>query len=196
MPIHATEQHTTSNAASNKLHSILEDAVSKGTAPGLVACVFTANDILAQAVAGVRDITTGEPMTLSTTIWMASKSKAVASIAALICVEKFLDSNGNDGKKFDMESHEALSAILPELDVTNDTLMTNMIFDGKDSTGKYKFRRAKVGITLRHLLTHTSGYGGPAFSEELASLVSPSTSNIYMYSSFLTRHISLMTLTS
>lgn len=155
-----------------KLQHLLENAVARGVAPGLLACVFNVDGILAQAAAGVRNVETGEPMTLSTTVWMASKSKAVATIAALICVEQYFRGDHQGNGAFDMDSHGALAAILPELNIADDTLPANMIFDGRDLAGNVKFKRAKVGITLRHLLSHTSGYGGPAFSSELANLVS------------------------
>ncbi len=41
------------------------------------------------------------------------------------------------------------------------------VLDGFDSAGKPKMRKPKRDITLRHLLTHTAGFGYDIWSPEI-----------------------------
>lgn len=148
---------------SNSLSDFLAAAVKAETAPGLVAVAFNRDGSVAEAAQGTRDITTKEPMTLDTVVWMASMSKALTSLTALVLVEEH---------SFDLDSHDALVQLLPELALHNSRPISK-IFDGKDEEGKWKLRDAEVGITLRHLLTHTSGLGYEFTSEEHKDLVRP-----------------------
>lgn len=152
------------NALSQKLQKLLDDAVSAGTAPGLVAVIFDRTATLGGAAAGIRDSATKDPVTLGTVCWMASMGKSVSSIAALKLVEQM-------ATPFDLDSNDALAAILPELKLESGH-PTDTIFDGKDAEGNWKFRPARIGITLRHLLLHTAGFEFFFNSEELHSLVS------------------------
>lgn len=60
----------------------------------------------------------------------------MTSLATLILVEK---------TAFDIDSHEALAEIVPELKNTPDNPVWK-IFDGKDAEGNYKFKQATVGM--------------------------------------------------
>lgn len=88
-------------------------------------------------------------MTPATTVYFASTAKIISSVVTLRLVEQL---------KFDLDSHQALVEVLPELKLGNDQPISK-VFDGRDSEGKLKIRDAKLGITLRHLLEHTSGLG-------------------------------------
>ncbi|GAA5902033.1 serine hydrolase domain-containing protein [Sporobolomyces salmoneus] len=133
---------------SKSIQKLLDDAVSKGTAPGLVATVFN-KDILASAQSGVASIKDkSQKFTLDTIIWPASAAKPFVSLLVLILVEK----NG-----IDLDSHEELVKFLPELGKDWPGTRIWKVIDGKDENGEYKYRDAKVGITLRHLLTHSIG---------------------------------------
>ncbi|KAK4702750.1 hypothetical protein P7C70_g3470, partial [Phenoliferia sp. Uapishka_3] len=125
-------------------------------APGLVAISFDHSGRTTSAYAGLRDATSTDPISLDTTLWMASMSKSAVSLAALVLVER---------ESFDMDSNAKLAEVLPELKLGNGESL-DKIFDGKDEKGEWKTRSAKVGITLRHLLLHTSGLGYFFTSEE------------------------------
>lgn len=103
-------------------------------------------------------------MTPSTTVFYASMGKAISSVVALTLVEK---------TGFDLDSHEALVKVLPELKLRNGKGIST-VFDGRDVEGKLKTREAEEGITLRHLLDHTSGLGYKFFDPTLAEYVSSS----------------------
>ncbi|KAK4699941.1 hypothetical protein P7C70_g6313, partial [Phenoliferia sp. Uapishka_3] len=68
--------------------------------------------------------------------------------------------------------HQFLTEVLPELKLGNG-MATDWIFDGQDKEGNWKLKRAEVGITLRHLLLHVSGFGYGFTAEEFRDLYEP-----------------------
>lgn len=97
-----------------------------------------ANKTLYAGAFGTRD-SSGFPLTADCIFGIASMTKAVTTVAALQLVEQ--------GK---VKLEEPVGRILPELDAAK-------VLDGYDSSGKPILRPVKTPITLRHLLTHTSG---------------------------------------
>ena len=94
----------------------------------------------------------GEPadMTPDTVVWIASMTKAVTGAAAMQQVER-----GKLG--LDTPAKE----VAPELGKVG-------VLEGFDAAGKPKMRPPKHDITLRHLLTHTAGFGYDIWSPEIA----------------------------
>jgi len=80
-------------------------------------------------------------MTSDTIFRLASMTKAVTSVAAMQLVEK---------GKLDLD--RPIGSVVPELSAPQ-------VLEGFDDDGKPKLRPAKRPITLRHLLTHTAGFG-------------------------------------
>jgi CubicO group peptidase (beta-lactamase class C family) len=124
-----------------ELDRLLQAAVDAGDVPGVVALAATADGVIYQGAAGRRRVPDGAPMSLDTMFWIASMTKPVAAVAAMQLVEK---------GKLSLEQNAA--EILPQLaDVR--------VLEGFDHTGAPRLRRARRPITVRHLLTHTAGYG-------------------------------------
>ena len=117
----------------------LSEAISKGRIAGAVALVTDRDRVIYHHAAGLRSISAPTKMDQDTVFWIASMTKAVVSVAALQLVEQ--------GK---LSLDGELSQLLPDL-------AAPQILDGVDSAGKPKTRPAKTPVTLRHLLTHTSG---------------------------------------
>ncbi|KAF7973516.1 hypothetical protein HWV62_3458 [Athelia sp. TMB] len=82
-----------------------------------------------------------KPLTLDSTMWIASCTKLLTTIAALQCVERGL---------FSLDSPDDIARLCPEL-------AAPQILTGFDAERKPILVAAKNRITLRHLLTHTSG---------------------------------------
>lgn len=135
------------NAAA--LQAILQDGVSAGHAPGMTAALAGPDGVL-QAAAGARGADNPAAMTADTVFWIASLTKAVTSVAAMQLVEQ-----GRVGLD------EPVSRWLPRL-------AEPRVLDGFGDDGAPRMRPAKTPITLRHLLTHTSGLAYEFFSADLA----------------------------
>jgi methyl acetate hydrolase len=118
----------------------LRRAAEAGDVPGVAAAAATVDRVIFNEGFGTRDLATGDPMTADTVVWIASMTKAVTGACAMQLVEH--------GKlSLDID----IAEVLPEL-------ARVQVLQGFDAEGKPRLRAAKRAITLRHLLTHTSGY--------------------------------------
>ena len=128
---------------------VLKDAVGRGDVPGVVAAATDAKGTTYEAGFGKRML--GEPadMTPDTVVWIASMTKAVTGAAAMQLVEQ--------GK---LALDAPAKSVVPGL-------AEPKVLEGFDAAGKPKTRKAKRDITLRHLLTHTAGFGYDIWSPEL-----------------------------
>lgn len=131
------------------IDAVLRRAVEEGVVPGVVAMAATDRGIVYEGAFGRRDIADGPAMTLDTIFRIASMTKAVTSVAAMQLVEA--------GK---IELDQPIGQVMPEL-------ASPHVLEGFDSAGKPRLRPARRPITLRHLLTHTAGFGYEMLSSEL-----------------------------
>jgi methyl acetate hydrolase len=111
--------------------------------------VTDAKGTIYQGAFGKRSLDSDAPMTLDTIGLIASMTKAVTSIAALQLLEQ---------GKLDLES--PASKWLPALGEIQ-------VLEGFDADGKPRTRAPKRAVTLRHLLTHTSGFGYEFLNEAI-----------------------------
>ena len=120
---------------------ILRSATEAGDLPGVVAFAATREGPVYQGAAGKRALPEGADMTVDSVFWIASMTKAVTSTAAMQLVER--------GK---LQLDQPIGEVLPEL-------ASPRVLESFDAVGELKLRPAKRPITLRHLLTHTAGFG-------------------------------------
>ena len=114
--------------------------LSTGNVPGAaVAAVFPDGEVVS-AAAGVRDVATGAAMLPDSVVWIASMTKAVTAAAAMQQVEQ--------GR---LSLDAPIASVLPQL-------ADLKVLEGFDAGGKPKLRPSRVAVTLRHLLTHSSGF--------------------------------------
>ena len=136
------QQPKPANASTAAIDKVLADAVARGDVPGVVAMVTDRRGIVYQGAFGVADASSGRPMTVDTVFRIASMTKPVTSLAAMQLIEQGRLSLDDPAEKY-----------LPQL--------ANLkVFETVDgATGAYTVRSAKKGPTVRHLLTHTAGFG-------------------------------------
>jgi CubicO group peptidase (beta-lactamase class C family) len=133
-----------------KIDTLLANAVVSGDVPGVVAMATGRTGLLYAGAHGQRTLGAHTPMTLDTVVWIASMTKALTGAAAMQLVER--------GQ---LELDAPASAWVPELGSVQ-------VLEGFDVAGAPRLRPPVRPITLRHLLTHTAGYGYPVWSEALA----------------------------
>ena len=133
------------------LQGILDRAVERGAAPGFTAAVrFPGGKTVAAAAGRAGAEANTPPLTPHTRMWIASCTKAIVSVAALRMVEQGL-------LDLDAPLGESLAA-----------LTTQKVLDGFDEEERPIVRFAKANVTLRQLLSHTSGYAYDFCSEALS----------------------------
>ena len=120
--------------------------VAKRSAAGYVLMVARHGKLVYSTAVGMRDRERQRPMTLDTRFRLASMTKPVTSVAVLMLYEE---------GRFQLD--DPVSRFLPEF-------ADARVFTGVDEHGNLTGEPAKRPITIRHLLTHTSGLGyGPAY---------------------------------
>jgi len=131
-----------SEGAKAALSKQLSEAVNRGDTPGAVEIVVGPDRVLYEGAAGSLDASRKIPMPANAIFQIASMTKPVTSAAVMMLVE--------EGK---IALDDPISKYLSGFD--NPQVITR--FDEK--TSKYETRPAKRPITIRHLLTNTSGIG-------------------------------------
>ena len=129
--------------------AILSEAVAEGAVPGVVAGATSAEDDLYLAGFGERVLGGGEEMTPDTIGWIASMTKAVTGSAAMQLVEQ---------GRLDLDAPAA--SVIPYLDEVG-------VLEGFEDDGKPRTRPPRRAITLRHLLTHTTGFSYEIWSDAI-----------------------------
>jgi methyl acetate hydrolase len=124
-----------------QIDAVLRRAVDAKEVPGVVAMAVSDRGVIYEGAFGTRNLAQGPEMTLDTIFRIASMTKAVTSVAAMQLVEQ--------GK---LQLEEPIGNVLPELSAPQ-------VLEGFDDAGAPRLRLAKRPITLRHLLTHTAGFG-------------------------------------
>ncbi len=119
----------------------IEAAVAEGKVPAVVALIADDRDVLYEKAVGVRAVNEPAPADAGSVFWLASMTKPIVTAAALQLVEQ--------GK---LSLDAPLASLLPELAAAK-------VLEGFDETGQPRLRPARRSLTLRHLLTHTAGFG-------------------------------------
>ena len=134
----------------SKIAAPLRRAAESGDLPGVVAAAATADGVIFQGAYGTSDLATGAAMTTDTVVWIASMTKAITGACAMQLVERGQLSLDGD-----------LATVLP-------TLGRVQVLEGFDADGQPRLRAPKRALTLRHLLTHTSGYAYDMWNADVA----------------------------
>ncbi|HEY1431823.1 MAG TPA: serine hydrolase domain-containing protein [Stellaceae bacterium] len=135
------------------IDAVLSRAVETKEVPGVVATAATDSGVVYEGAFGLRDLANGPAMTRDTVFRIASMTKAVTSVAAMQLVER--------GK---LQLDQPIGNVLPEL-------AAPQVLEGFDASGTPRLRPARHPITLRHLLTHTAGFGYEVWNPDLIRYV-------------------------
>jgi CubicO group peptidase (beta-lactamase class C family) len=124
------------------LSAFFTDAVNRGEVPGIVAIVVDREKVLYHEAFGTMNAARRVPMAKDTIFRIASMTKAVTSIGVMQLVEQ--------GK---LGLDDQVSRYIPSL------ARKPVLSDVDVSAGTYQTTPATKEITIRQLLTHTSGIG-------------------------------------
>jgi CubicO group peptidase (beta-lactamase class C family) len=125
-----------------RIDSMCRQAVAKGDIPGIVALVARNGKIVYNKAFGMSNNEAGKALKPDAIFRIASQTKAITSTAVMMLWEQ---------GKFDLD--DPISKYIPEF--KNPQVLKS--FQAGDTS--YTTEPAKSEITIRHLLTHTSGLG-------------------------------------
>ena len=135
------------------IDKVLQSAVIAHEMPGVVAMAANADSILYEGAIGSRGATSEARMTTDTIFRIASMVKLLTSVAAMQLVER--------GR---LKLDEPAGNVDPMLSAPR-------ILTGFDDKGAPRLREAREYLTLRNLLTHTSGFSYPLWDTKVLRYV-------------------------
>src|SRR5262245_6497949 len=127
---------------SSALSTFFTDAVARGEVPSVVAMVVDRDKVLYHEAFGKQNVAKNLPMAKDTIFRIASMTKAVTSVGVMQLVEQ--------GK---VGLDDEISKYLPRLK------SPEVLSKVDERAATYQTQPAKRPITIRQLLTHTSGIG-------------------------------------
>ncbi len=130
-------------AHGEEIDRALQASVSAREIPGVVAMAAKEQSVVYEGAFGFRDIAAASRMSTDTVFRIASMVKLLTSVAALQLVERGT-----------LKLDEPAGNIDP-------ALASAQILTGFDAKGVPQLRPAQKPLTLRNLLTHTSGFSYP-----------------------------------
>jgi methyl acetate hydrolase len=136
--------------ATDRIREALSEGMAAAGLPGLACAARLPNGEAVEVAVGVRGTGNPAPMTNDTLFWMASCTKALTSVAALQLVEDGL-----------VGLDDPVGRWLPRLAAPK-------VLKGFDAAEKPILEPASEPITLRRLLSHTSGFAYEFCSAPLA----------------------------
>jgi methyl acetate hydrolase len=134
----------------DRITALLSECTAAGKVPGVAVAAVLPDGEVVSAASGVRDVSSGAAMQPDTVVWIASMTKAITGAAAMQMVER--------GK---LALDQPISGVLPQLAGVK-------VLEGFSADGAPRLRPARGAITLRHLLTHSSGFVYDMWNADMA----------------------------
>lgn len=134
---------TCANAAerpsgSKAVAAALQPFVDRHEVAGTVTLVATKDKVLSLDAVGYADLSTGKPMPADALFWIASQSKPITAVGVMMLVD--------EGR---VSLDDPVSKYIPEF---NEVWVT-----AEQDQDHLLLKRPKQAITVRHILSHTSG---------------------------------------
>ena len=127
---------------------VVDYRVWSGARAGFVALVARRGSVVYARVTGAADLESGVPMTLNTRFHLASMTKPITAVAAMILVE--------EGR---LSLDTPVEQLLPEFSEPH-------VVSARGEAGSWEVEPLRAPILVRHLLTFSSGIGGYAETED------------------------------
>jgi CubicO group peptidase (beta-lactamase class C family) len=149
-----TAAPTLPQQGASAISAALKAATDRGDVPGVAVVVVNKDGLLYNEGFGKSRTLTDKPMAKDTIFNMASMTKPVTSVAIMMLVD--------EGK---LKLDDEVAKYLPKW---KDPLVISTF---NEADASYDTRPAKRPITIRHLLTHTSGIGYGFASPTLTKII-------------------------
>jgi CubicO group peptidase (beta-lactamase class C family) len=131
-----------------RIDTMLTEALIASQIPGAVAFVARNGKIVYHKAFGIADTESGSVLQRDAIFRIASQTKAITATAVMMLWEE---------AKFSLD--DPISKYIPEF---NDAQVLDTVY----ADGTYRTIPAKTPITIRHLITHTSGLGYGAIDKD------------------------------
>lgn len=132
-----------------RIRAALEEGLAESGLPGAAIAALTPQGETIHLAAGRKGVADEAPLAPDALFWIASMTKAITSLVALQLVAE---------GKVDLDA--PVGDLIPELAVPQ-------VLEGFDAAGAPRLRAAREPVTLRRLLSHTSGLGYDFASPDL-----------------------------
>ena len=144
----AEEEHTLSWLRRFAIDRVIDYRVWSGARSGFVALIARGGSVVYGRTSGLADIEARLPMALDTRFHLASMTKPITAVAAMILVE--------EGR---LALEEPVSSYIPSFD-------DMAVVVDRDAQGGWSTEPLTEPIRVRHLLTFSSGIGGYADTDD------------------------------
>ena len=166
IPRATPEEVGMSSKALEKIGELAQQYIDEGRVPGVVVGISRRNKIAYLEAHGILEEETQEPMPEDAIFIMASSTKPVIGVAALILVDEGLISLQDPVSKY-IPEYENLQVAIPVKSATGAKKKSKLKAKGKvkaqakgkGKTPEYRLEPANQPLTIHHLLTHTAGVG-------------------------------------
>lgn len=148
-PAHRPEEAGFSAARLARIDTMVNDLIADSAIPGAVALIIRNGHTVLYKAYGVRNTVTQAPLRRDDIFRLASQSKAITALAVMMLWEE---------GRFQLD--DPIARYIPEF--ANPTVLET--FDPADTS--YTAKPARHPITIRELLTHTSGLDYAAIGSE------------------------------
>lgn len=133
-----------------RIDTLLSNYVTEKFLPNAVAMIVKNGQVVYQSAYGYSDVEAKEKISTSHIFRMASQTKAITSVVLMTLFEE---------NKFQLD--DSIEKYLPQL------AHPQVYVSGSVKNGDLVTKPATRSITIRHLMSHTSGYGYDPFGQEL-----------------------------
>jgi CubicO group peptidase (beta-lactamase class C family) len=134
---------------SSTIDPVLRDATESAGIPGIVGLAANERGVIYQGAFGRLGVDRPEPIQVDSVFRIASMTKAVTGAAVMQLIEQ-----GRIGLE------------QPAGEIA-EQLRNPQVLEGFDAEGKPRLRPARAPVTIRHLLTHTSGFSYDLFNADV-----------------------------
>lgn len=163
MPMAKAESVGMSTDGLNRINEIMREHIDAGHIQGAVTIVARRGKVVHFSTHGLMDVKKGRAMEPDAIYYMASSTKPVISVAAMMMIDEGLISPSDPVSKYIPEFADVKVAVLADQNATPALVKL------KGKIPEHRLVPVDTPVTIHHLLTHTSGL----MSGGLGSAVNP-----------------------